>query len=76
LILTRSAAITDLTWITIAPVTTTIRNLPSEVWLDESDGMSEIRAVNLDNIQTVQKKSSAKLSRIFPMKECRKFLRR
>ncbi len=54
LILTRSSAIPKLTWITIAPITTTTRDLPTEVWFDESDGMSEICAVNLDNIQTVQ----------------------
>ena len=61
LILTRSIAIPNLTWLTIAPITTTIRNLPSEVWLDESDGMSEICAVNLDNIQTVQKEKLGKV---------------
>jgi mRNA interferase MazF len=55
LILTRSLAIADLTWITIAPITTTIRHIATEVWLDEEDGMSEVCAVNLDNIQTVQK---------------------
>jgi len=31
LILTRNAAVSDLTWITIAPITTTMRNLPTEV---------------------------------------------
>jgi mRNA interferase MazF len=50
LILTRSSAISDLTWVTIAPITTTLRQLPTEVWLDEDDGMSEICTINLDNI--------------------------
>jgi mRNA interferase MazF len=54
LILTRNHAIPHLTWITIAPITTTTRDLPTEVWLDETDGMSEVCAVNLDNLQTVQ----------------------
>ncbi len=61
LILTRSAAIQNLTWVTIAPITTNTRNLPTEVWLDESDGLSEICAVSLDNIQTVQKDKLGKV---------------
>ncbi|MBA3692110.1 MAG: type II toxin-antitoxin system PemK/MazF family toxin [Acidobacteria bacterium] len=61
LILTRSSAIPKLIWLTIAPITTTTRNLPTEVWLDEGDGLNEICAVNLDNIQTVQKE---KLGRV------------
>ncbi len=55
LILTRNSAIPDLTWVTVAPITTTLRDIPTEVWLDENDGMSRECAVNLDNIQTVQK---------------------
>lgn len=61
LILTRNSAISDLTWITVAPVTTTLRNISTEVWLDESDGMFEECAVNLDNIQTVQKEKLGKV---------------
>lgn len=61
LILTRSFAISKLTWVTIAPITTTIRNLPTEIWLDESDGLNEVCAVNLDNIQTVQKEKLGKV---------------
>jgi len=62
LILTRNAAVSDLTWITIAPITTTMRNLPTEVWLDEDDGIDEECAVNLDNIQTVQKEKLCKVT--------------
>ena len=61
LILTRNSAIPKLTWVTIAPMTTSIRNLLTEVWLDENDGMSEACAVNLDNIQTVQKDKLGKI---------------
>ncbi len=61
LILTRGSAIPQLTWITIAPITTTTRNLPTEVWLDENDGMREVCTVNLDNIQTVQKEKLSKV---------------
>jgi mRNA interferase MazF len=55
LILTRSSAISFLTGITIAPITTTIRAIPSEVVLTPADGLFEDCAVNLDNIQTIAK---------------------
>lgn len=63
LVLTRNSVIPDLNWVTIAPITTTMRNISTEVWLDESDGMSEECAVNLDNIQTVQKGKTRKSNR-------------
>jgi mRNA interferase MazF len=55
LIVTRSSAASFLTSLTIAPITTTIRGIPSEVVLTEQDGMFETCAVNLDNLQTVAK---------------------
>ncbi len=56
LILTRNSAIDLLTGITIAPITTMIRSLPSEVLLTpEADEMREECAITLDNIQTIQK---------------------
>lgn len=61
LVLTRSSAIPELAWVTIAPITTTTRNLPTEVWLDEDDGLNQLCAVNLDNIQTVQKEKLGKV---------------
>ena len=54
-LLTRDSAIAYLTSVTVAPITTTIRNIPSEVVLTEADGMSEECAANLDNMQTVAK---------------------
>jgi len=45
-----------LTGITVAPLTTVIRNIPSEVLLTpEDDGVSSECVVNTDNIQTIQK---------------------
>jgi mRNA interferase MazF len=41
--------------ITIAPLTTTIRDIPSEVVLNNADGMPQQCAVNCDHIQTVSK---------------------
>jgi mRNA interferase MazF len=39
----------------VAPVTRTVRIIPSEVVLSREDGMSEACAVNCDHIQTVSK---------------------
>ena len=55
LILTRSSAIEYLGEVTVAPVTSTIREIPSEVPLSQIDGMQRECAVNLDHIQTVSK---------------------
>lgn len=55
LILTRNSAIGFLNALTIAPITTTVRDIPSEVFLSRADGMFTDCAVNLDNIQTVPK---------------------
>jgi len=55
LILTRSSAIPFLTSLTIAPITSTIRSIPTEVVVTRADGLFTDCAVNLDNIQTVYK---------------------
>ena len=55
LILTRNSAIRVLNSLTVAPITTTIRDIPTEVRLHQADGLLTDCAVNLDNIQTVQK---------------------
>jgi mRNA interferase MazF len=53
--LTRTSAIGYLNALTVAPITTTIRSIPSEVVLSRADGLSTDCAVNLDNLQTVSK---------------------
>lgn len=55
LILSRNSIIPYLGEVTVAPITTTIRNIPSEVYLTENDGLKNECAVNLDHIQTVSK---------------------
>ena len=55
LILTRNSSIKYLGEVTVAPVTSTIRNIPSEVFLSENDGMPKDCAINFDHIQTVSK---------------------
>jgi mRNA interferase MazF len=41
--------------VTIAPITSTVRNIPSEVFLTKADGMLRECAVNCDHLQTVPK---------------------
>ena len=53
LVLTRPSALKFLTRVTIAPITSTIRDIPSEVVLTEDDGMKKPCAVNLDNLTTI-----------------------
>jgi mRNA interferase MazF len=55
LILTRDTAIGFLNAITVAPITTTVREIPSELYLDQEDGLNEPCAANFDNILTVPK---------------------
>lgn len=52
-ILTRDSVLEYLGEATIAPVTRTVRGIPSEVPLGPDDGMPEPCAVNLDHVQTV-----------------------
>ena len=49
LILTRAGAIGHLSTVTVAPITATLRGVPSEVILDLDDGMKSRCAVNLHN---------------------------
>jgi mRNA interferase MazF len=52
-VLTRSSAIAYLSTVTVAPITSAIRGVPSEVVLNEEDGMKTSCAVNLHNVVTV-----------------------
>lgn len=52
-ILTRDSVLEYLGEATIAPITRTVRGIPSEVPLGTDDGMPEPCAVNLDHVQTV-----------------------
>lgn len=53
LILTRDSVLEYLGEVTVAPITTTIRDIPSEVFLAKGDGMPRDCAVNCDHLQTV-----------------------
>jgi mRNA interferase MazF len=52
-VLTRNSAIAYLSTVTVAPITSTTRGVPSEVVLGEEDGMKAPRAVNLHNMVTI-----------------------
>jgi mRNA interferase MazF len=52
-ILTRNSVLEYLGAATIAPITTTVRGIASEVPLGPEDGLPEVCAVNLDHVQTV-----------------------
>ncbi len=53
-VLTRPSSIPRLTTVTVAAITSTIRGVPSEVVLNEQDGMKGACAVNLHHVTTVQ----------------------
>jgi mRNA interferase MazF len=65
-VLTRDSAIRYLATVTVAPITSTIRGVPSEVVLNTEDGMKAPCAVNLHNAVTISQerlgKRVAKLS--------------
>jgi mRNA interferase MazF len=60
LVLTRNSAIGYLSTVTVAPVTSTIRGVPSEVLLSEDDGMKFPCVVNLHNAVTVSQERLGK----------------
>jgi mRNA interferase MazF len=59
-VLTRESAVRYLSTVTVAPITSSIRGVPSEVLLDESDGMKAPCSVNLHNIVTVSQERLGK----------------
>ncbi len=54
-IMTRNAVLDYLGEVTVAPVTSVIRDIPSEVLLSRQEGMQTDCAVNCDHLQTVSK---------------------
>src|SRR6201984_2288886 len=66
-VLTRPSAIAYLSTVTVAPVTSTIRGVPSEVVLNEEDGMKSPCAVNLHNAVTVsQQRLGRRVAQLSP----------
>lgn len=53
LVLTRQEVISMLSTVMVAPITSTVRGLPSEVSVCTEEGLKKPSAVNLDHVQTV-----------------------
>lgn len=66
LILTRDSVLEYLGEITIAPITTTVRNIPSEVFLSKANGLPQDCAANCDHLQTVSKRKIGPLITSLP----------
>ena len=67
LVLTRQSALGYLGTATVAPITSTIRGVPSELVLAEEDGMKKPSAVNLHNLVTVtQERLGRRVSSLSP----------
>lgn len=52
-ILTREPVLPYLTNVTVAPITTTIRGLSTEVFVDEGNGLQGPSVISCDNIVTI-----------------------
>ena len=55
LILTRDSVLAYLGEVTVAPIISMVRDIPSEVFLSKVDGMPRDCAVNCDHLQAVSK---------------------
>ncbi|MCY3787094.1 MAG: type II toxin-antitoxin system PemK/MazF family toxin [bacterium] len=55
LVVTRDEAIPVLTRILVAPVTRTVRGIPTELILDADDGLPQPCAASFDNLQPIRK---------------------
>lgn len=55
LILTRQSKLHLMSWVTVAPITTTIRGLTSEVRVGPRNGLDHDGVVSCDNITTVRR---------------------
>ena len=53
LVLTRELVRPHLTTVTVAPITTTIRGLSTEVHVDAANGLSQQSVVSCDNVTTI-----------------------
>ncbi len=65
-ILTRDSVLEYLGEVTVAPITSTVREIPSEVFLSKADGMPRDCAVNCDHLQTVSKRKIGALITSLP----------
>lgn len=55
LVVTRSEAVPVLTGIVVAPITRTVRGIPTEIRLGEEEGLGVECAASLDNVQRIRR---------------------
>lgn len=55
LVVSRSEAAAILHWIVVAPITRSVRNIPTEVRLDIEDGLPHPSAATMDNVQPIRR---------------------
>ena len=68
-VLTRDSALRYLSTATVAPITSSIRGVPSEVRLDEEDGMKGPCAVNLHNpVSVSQERLGKRVAHLAPLR--------
>jgi mRNA interferase MazF len=69
LLLSRDEAYAVRTAVTVAPLTTTIRGIPVEVQLVESEGLPRTCAINLDSLLTIPRSYlTDRITRLSPAK--------
>ena len=69
LLLSRDSAYSVRNAVTVAEITTTIRNIPVEVPLKKSDGVAKECVINLDTITTIRKELlDSKITELIPEK--------
>ena len=54
LLLTRTAAYRYLDWVLVAEITSTVRQIPQEVALGRSEGLTRASVANLDNVHRIR----------------------
>jgi mRNA interferase MazF len=65
-IVTRNSVLEYLGEVTVAPITSTIRDIPSEVLLTRQDGMHNDCVINCDHMQTVSQSNIGSLITTLP----------
>ncbi len=69
LVLTQDTALGFLNAVTVAPVTSTVRGISSELYLDEDDGLLNPCAANFDNLVTIPKAQVGELIATLPFEK-------
>ena len=55
LVVTRSEAVPILTWISVAPITRTVRQIPTEIVVGPDQGLTSTCAATFDNLQPIRR---------------------